>query len=783
MHTRHIRDRLILAGLIIIVPLIIWSAVDERSQLRERRALEIADCRKTADTIANACIDYAHDVVALQRTIGVSLCGRRAIPRSRATAELKNVIRRVNKVRHLAVADANGIVFASDVPHLIGCDARDFPHARRVLQKTGWAISDALPAEDDSEYPFGLATGIKDAEGKLQGLVMASSDQKILEKNLLGGRMGTLTDTDQVVITDSKGFVIFTCGGTGLGPGQRRWAQIPFIREALAGKPASVERFRMPDGRVTVGAVEPIRELGWTAGIFVPEEAVTGPVRRRVLIRTLIVLGIVGLATGLTAYLGNRLSRPIRHLAHTAHSFGTGNLEARADVRTGDELEDLGSKFNEMADALQKHTSQLNSSLESQRRQSERFSTLYTLAQGLVVTMTLDARLELIAHALASICGMKRCAIFLKRNSRLVGTAGWGLMHPESFAGMVLEVSESGELAGRDLMAGAPVIVQDIQTDRRIGSGFHRMLSDLSVEGLLALPLVRRRHAVGLAILDNPGDRPYCDQESVEAAKGLADLAAIAIENAEAFEKWLRIAQALQGSLLPPAPEKAGPFAFAASYYSAVEAADLGGDFYDFVPLPDGRTGLVIADMSGKGLEAAVFTAMAKYALRAFISEQSDPGPALTRTNKSLAQAAGDWGFVTMFYGVLDTKTGRLTYANAGHPPSVIARASGEVHQLPCTEQQPPVGIVADIEYTQAECELSAGDTLVCYTDGAIEARSDSEQFEVDRLMRVAANSRHLPPNEIADAIHRAVLDFSQGRLQDDIALLVVQREQAQAAD
>jgi len=299
-----------------------------------------------------------------------------------------------------------------------------------------------------------------------------------------------------------------------------------------------------------------------------------------------------------------------------------------------------------------------------------------------------------------------------------------------------------------------------------------------SLKGYLALPLVRRQEAIGLAILDTPGEYPHFDPVAMETARGLAALAAIAIENAEVFEKWLRIARTLQSSLLPAIPEKYGDFRFASKYHAALEISELGGDFYDLISLPDGRIGLVIADVSGKGLEAAVSTAMGKYTLRAFVSEEGAPARALTRTNRALTRAEGGWGFVTMFCALLEPQTGRVIYANAGHPPSVLVRASGEALQLPCMDYQPPLGIFEDMEYVEYEFNIAAGDVLVCYTDGLTEARRDDEQFEEGRLMNIARDSRHLSPREIAERIHQAVLGFARGRVQDDIALLVVKREQ-----
>jgi phosphoserine phosphatase RsbU/P len=206
--------------------------------------------------------------------------------------------------------------------------------------------------------------------------------------------------------------------------------------------------------------------------------------------------------------------------------------------------------------------------------------------------------------------------------------------------------------------------------------------------------------------------------------------------------------------------------------------AQLGGDLYDIVQHPDGRVGIVIADVSGKGLEAAVFTAMTKYTLRAFASEDPGPGSALRRANDSMVKVSGEWGFVTAIYGLLDPWTGSITVANAGHPPCLLVRASGEYLELRSATRSLPLGIVPDVEYMECEDALETGDVLVGYTDGVVEARRDGEPYEAERLAEVIKAARHLTPEEIARAIYESVLEYGSGSLQDDIALIVIKREE-----
>jgi len=770
LRIRHIRDKLVLASLALIVPFLAWNVLLQISRLHEN-IHEAIDCqREVAGDVAGICTDFVGDIVSIERTVGPALWGESGNPGSKAPAYIEHAKCSAPRIVYMAAADSKGTIFASNVSALIGCNISSHQSIRRIMGGAAWTTSEAFRPQIADRPMFMISTGIRNGAGKLQGMVICFIDEEAMRRTF----PRAIVDTCQVVITDSKGVVIFTSGGCKLSWEQRRWSGYSFIRDALAGRHVVVEELTMPDGQVVMGSVEPIGKVGWAVGAFIPREKIIAPIRGQTLMRSAAVALVVGLMIGMAVYLGNSLSKPALRLARTARAFGEGNLGDRSDIRTGDEMEFLSRSFNEMAKALQVRTSQLSEALESKRREAERDSTLYTAAQGLVVAMGLNERLEIVAHALGTICHVKRAIIFLVKGNRLLGAAGWGLVHPELFRGLSIPMREAAMKAKEAMSAGNPLLVPDASRDPYLDP---ELVARFSIKGYLALPLVRRRHAVGFAILDTPGEYPHFDPVTIGTARGMAALAATAIENAETFEKWLRIAQALQGSLLPTIPESAGAFRFASKYHAALGMADLGGDFYDFISLPDGRIALVVADVAGKGLEAAAFTAMGKYTLRAFVSEELAPARALTRTNRALARIEGGWGFVTMFCSLLDPRNGRILYSNAGHPPGVLARASGEALELPCADYQPPLGIFGDIDYREYESSIAPGDVLVCYTDGVTEARRDDEQFEAERLMSVIRESRLSSPSEIVEAIHRAVLRFARGSVQDDIALLAVKRE------
>ena len=187
---------------------------------------------------------------------------------------------------------------------------------------------------------------------------------------------------------------------------------------------------------------------------------------------------------------------------------------------------------------------------------------------------------------------------------------------------------------------------------------------------------------------------------------------ALALDNARQFTREHRVADMLQAAFLPDIPDHLFGLDLAKAYSPGLREAQVGGDLYDAFPLPDGRVALVIADVSGKGLGAAVQTATVKYSLRAFAAEAAAPGLVLRRLNRTLRQEASGLGehFVTLFYAVYDPATGRLTYASAGHEAQLIKRAAGGTALLPANG---PILGITDHIYEQDVDYLYPGDSLV----------------------------------------------------------------------
>jgi sigma-B regulation protein RsbU (phosphoserine phosphatase) len=237
----------------------------------------------------------------------------------------------------------------------------------------------------------------------------------------------------------------------------------------------------------------------------------------------------------------------------------------------------------------------------------------------------------------------------------------------------------------------------------------------------------------------------------------------------ERFE--LEVARDIQRSFLP----KEGPSIDGFEVHALnIPAKEVGGDFYDFISLGDGRTGLVIADVSGKGVPGAIYMALSRTVLRATSSQASGLSSALSEANRLIVETSESSGrFVTLFYAVLDHGTRELTYCNAGHNPPLLLR-SGELTEL--AGEGIALGAIEEAMVEERRIQLQDGDVVLFYTDGVTEANSPSgELYGEERLkstlLRLAASSA----TEIAEGIRADVLEFSRGVVQyDDITLMAL---------
>ncbi len=234
----------------------------------------------------------------------------------------------------------------------------------------------------------------------------------------------------------------------------------------------------------------------------------------------------------------------------------------------------------------------------------------------------------------------------------------------------------------------------------------------------------------------------------------------------------LNIARDIQQSFLPETIPALKGLEIAAA---CIPANEIGGDFYDFIPIDGDRTGIAVADVSGKSVSGALFMALSRADLRANVRSGAEAASAVALTNDLIAQDSKSGMFVTLFYGVLDTKDRSMTYVNAGHnPPVVLDEKSGTMHTLDGTGIA--LGALEDATYEEKKMPLLSGTSIVFYTDGITEAcNMEGELFGEERLNKAIQASAGLKAGEVMDHIKAATLAFCGGAPQaDDMTLMVV---------
>lgn len=241
----------------------------------------------------------------------------------------------------------------------------------------------------------------------------------------------------------------------------------------------------------------------------------------------------------------------------------------------------------------------------------------------------------------------------------------------------------------------------------------------------------------------------------------------------EMYDREHHIADTLQRALIPDVNTEVPGYAIGCGYLPAAKEAQVGGDFYDTFRIPDGRVALVMGDVSGKGLQAAVHTAMAKYMLRAYACDNPQPSLVMEKLNTALADCTPEDLFVTIFYGILDPSTGTLEYANAGHDLPIIYRSETRCTS-PLEVTGPAAGIVPRHAYSKRSLEFSAGDVLVIYTDGITDARSGKIEFGIDGVSEVIRRTASDNEDALVETIFKAASEAADGRLHDDAAVLVI---------
>lgn len=407
-------------------------------------------------------------------------------------------------------------------------------------------------------------------------------------------------------------------------------------------------------------------------------------------------------------------------------------------------------------------------------------------------------------RATALSCGaMSACVYEKTADGKLVAKACEGLFPPQTKKigrhknselrakyiedALMAETIEPNEgILGEVAASGRGVLIKDALKDPRI---IKHDDESLKIRSFMAVPLIFRGQLSGVLAVANPiSGRAFTDTE-FSLAKSLGEQCALALQNAEAvsallmrnkLEFDLRLASSIQRYLLPENLPQTESLEFAVKY---LPQQLIGGDFYDFFKLPHGKIGVVIGDVSGKGIPAAILMALCQTKLRYIAMSGKSPAQTLCLLNSEMVHAMRSDMFITIIYLVIDPKSGEARFARAGHEPPLLARADSDEAALPLKSSGMALGMVSEELFDEvmedASFKMNSGDVLVLYTDGLTEAANpEGGEFTAKKLAQTISTLRSRNANDLNDEIIKSVEAFMGpgNKYGDDLTLLTVKK-------
>jgi sigma-B regulation protein RsbU (phosphoserine phosphatase) len=325
-----------------------------------------------------------------------------------------------------------------------------------------------------------------------------------------------------------------------------------------------------------------------------------------------------------------------------------------------------------------------------------------------------------------------------------------------------------------------PLLVKDVTKDPRFFSRPDKT-TGFKTRSILCVPMKVRDRTIGVLQAINPRQRDMFSQEDTDLFNAFASQAAIAIANArmhrdilqnQRVEQELAIASQIQQNFLPRVYPRLGNISL---YARSIPAREIGGDFYDFISLDRDCLGIVIGDVSGKGVPAALYMVKTMTELRNQVNEFRQPDRLLSMVNNILVKKSMRGMFVTLIYLVLNAREKTVTFSNAGHLSPIFLDLPSKKASLLENARSLPLGIIPDVKYDKAEIDIRGDKLLVLYTDGINEARNrKSKEFTLLRLNKVI-KEKSFTAKDAVNSIIGAIADFSKGVKQhDDLTVLAL---------
>ncbi|MBD3367818.1 MAG: SpoIIE family protein phosphatase [Candidatus Eisenbacteria bacterium] len=409
----------------------------------------------------------------------------------------------------------------------------------------------------------------------------------------------------------------------------------------------------------------------------------------------------------------------------------------------------------------------------------DRYRTLLEAVKTITSTLNVETILERLLYLTHRILGFEYCTILLigRDGETLDVAARYG--YPDSIVQSV-ELKVGKGLTGRVAQTGQPIVVPDVSVEDRYLDGLRGARSELVV------PMVFRGRVIGVVDVQSP-ELDAFSPESSEFLSALAAVASVAIINARnheaaiasrdealkrrELEHQINLGRTIQERLLPESDPLVEGYEIAGMN---LPSQTISGDYFDYIELPNGHLGIAVADVSGKGIPAALLAAALQGTLRSHVENLYSISTIMQRANNALARSTPPDTFATLFYGVLDP-SGELTYVNAGHNPPILLRDDGTTERL--TTGGTVLGMFAGAVYKHDRVRFRPEEYLVIFTDGLSESQQGDELFGDGRVIETARRARGAPARVMASLLITEADAFAgAGTPVDDMTVVVARR-------
>jgi sigma-B regulation protein RsbU (phosphoserine phosphatase) len=410
----------------------------------------------------------------------------------------------------------------------------------------------------------------------------------------------------------------------------------------------------------------------------------------------------------------------------------------------------------------------------------QELNAMRTVSEVMTSNINLDDLLSLIINKLVTTIGAERGTLFIVDET---GEELWSKVLLED-VGPLSEIRiKIGEgIAGHVAVTGEVVNISDAYADPRFNPNFDQV-TGFRTRSILATPMLNpQQKIIGVVQLLNKHDGAFSFRDERLLA-AMSSQAAISIENARLYQQEmqqqlikqeLETAHSIQASFLPDTIPKYAGWDIGAFWCPIRNVA---GDFYDFYPIDNGRMAVVIADVSGKGIPAALFMALSVTVLRFGMSLNLPPHEVTRRANELIIADQRSRMFATTFVGYISLESGEMEFSSGGHNPALVYRGASKTCEY-INASGVAVGIFKGAEFVLETARLDVGDILVLYTDGITEViNTEEEEFGEERLETLVIRNANRPAEYIADLVLEAITEFAgEQDLFDDATLVIIKR-------